>query len=69
MLVHGEATKMEFLRQKVTKEFGVSCFMPANGETVTINTPPSIPVDMSRLLFKRALESCYSKLFKKMFSD
>ena len=61
MLVHGEAAKMEFLKQKVMKEIGVNCFMPANGETVTIQTPPTIPVDMSRLLFKRTLESCYSK--------
>ena len=62
MLVHGEASKMEFLRQKVMKEFGVNCFMPANGETVVIQTPPTIPVDMSRLLFKHTLESCYSEL-------
>lgn len=60
MLVHGEASKMEFLQQKVMKEFGVNCFMPANGETVVVQTPPTIPVDMSRVLFKRTLESCYS---------
>ena len=53
---------MEFLKQKVMKEFGVNCYMPANGETVTIKTPPTIPADMSRLLFKKTLESCYSKL-------
>ena len=61
MLVHGEAAKMEFLRQKVMQEFGVNCFMPPNGETVTIKTTPTIPVDMSRLLFKRTLEQSYCK--------
>ena len=32
--------------------------MPANGETIAIGTTPSIPVDMSTLLFKRALNDC-----------
>ena len=59
MLVHGEAAKMEFLKQKIMQEFGINSFMPANGETVTVATPPFIPVDMSRLLFKRTLEQCY----------
>ena len=62
MLVHGEAAKMEFLKQKIMQEFGINCMMPANGETVTVATPPSIPVDMSRLLFKRTLEQCYCRL-------
>ena len=61
MLVHGEAAKMEFLRQKVMQEFGVNCFMPPNGETVTIKTTPTIPVDMSRMLFKRTIEQSYCK--------
>ena len=61
MLVHGEAAKMEFLKQKIMQEFGINCFMPANGETVTVATPPFIPVDMSRLLFKRILEQCYGR--------
>ena len=61
MLVHGEAAKMEFLRQKVMQEFGVNCFMPPNGETVTIKTTPTIPVDMSRMLFKRTFEQSYCK--------
>uniref|UniRef100_A0A674HG34 Integrator complex subunit 11 n=1 Tax=Taeniopygia guttata TaxID=59729 RepID=A0A674HG34_TAEGU len=53
LLVHGEAKKMEFLRQKIEQEFHVSCFMPANGETTTILTNPSIPVDISLGLLKR----------------
>ena len=59
MLVHGEASKMEFLKQKVMQEFGINCFMPANGEMVTIQTPPIIPADISRLLLKRTLQQCY----------
>ena len=59
MLVHGEAAKMEFLKQKVMQEFGINCFMPANGEMVNIQTPPIIPADISRLLLKRTLQQCY----------
>lgn len=66
MLVHGEAAKMEFLRQKVMQEFDISCFMPANGETVSIKTTPIIPVDMSRSLFKRTMEQCYSPTAKRL---
>ena len=42
MLVHGEAVKMEFLKEKIKQEFGIDCFMPANGETATIKTPITI---------------------------
>ena len=59
MLVHGEAAKMEFLKQKVMQEFGVSCYMPANGETVTIAATPTITADMSRTLFKRSVDKIY----------
>ena len=52
---------MEFLKQKVMQEFGINCFMPANGEMVTIQTPPIIPADISRLLLKRTLQQCYSE--------
>uniref|UniRef100_A0A8B9TW86 Integrator complex subunit 11 n=2 Tax=Anas TaxID=8835 RepID=A0A8B9TW86_ANAPL len=54
LLVHGEAKKMEFLKQKIEQEFRiVHCYMPANGETTTIFTNPSIPVDISLGLLKR----------------
>ncbi|XP_054250889.1 integrator complex subunit 11 isoform X2 [Indicator indicator] len=53
LLVHGEAKKMEFLKQKIEQEFHVSCYMPANGETTTVFTNPSIPVDISLGLLKR----------------
>lgn len=88
LLVHGEAKKMEFLKQKIEQEFrrqpgwvglmgagrdrpqgpclqawfetlypwpGVSCYMPANGETVTLPTSPSIPVGISLGLLKREM--------------
>jgi len=38
ILVHGEKSKMHLLKQRVTREFNVPCFDPANGTTVTIKT-------------------------------
>lgn len=55
LLVHGEATKMEFLKKKITQEFNIDCFMPANGETVTLETSVMIPVDVSLSLIKRQM--------------
>lgn len=53
MLVHGEAAKMDFLKNKIQQEFGIDCYKPANGETVTIETQHNIPVDISLSLLKR----------------
>ena len=61
MLVHGEAAKMDFLRQKIMQEFGVHCYMPANGEMVSIATKPMISVDVSRSLLKRTQEQIHSE--------
>ena len=44
---------MKFLKSKVRTEFGVECYMPANGETVTVLSECQIPVDMSLTLLKR----------------
>ncbi|GMT37908.1 hypothetical protein PFISCL1PPCAC_29205, partial [Pristionchus fissidentatus] len=44
MFVHGEAGKMEFLKDKVEKEFGLRVYKPANGETVSI--PASLEMDI-----------------------
>ncbi|CAI8050141.1 Integrator complex subunit 11 [Geodia barretti] len=66
MLVHGEAAKMDFLRQKIMQEFGVHCYMPANGEMVSIATKPMISVDVSRSLLKRTQEQIHSPLAKKL---
>ncbi|XP_059046661.1 integrator complex subunit 11 [Achroia grisella] len=52
LLVHGEAQKMEFLKDKIEKEFNINCYMPANGETCIITTPTKIPVDVSLRLLK-----------------
>ncbi|XP_028165956.1 integrator complex subunit 11 [Ostrinia furnacalis] len=52
LLVHGEAQKMEFLKDKIEKEFKINCYMPANGETTVINTPTKLPVDVSLRLLK-----------------
>uniref|UniRef100_A0A3P8XIZ7 Integrator complex subunit 11 n=1 Tax=Esox lucius TaxID=8010 RepID=A0A3P8XIZ7_ESOLU len=55
LLVHGEAKKMEFLKDKIEQEFSINCFMPANGETSTVATNPSVPVDISLNLLKREM--------------
>ncbi|KAH9362296.1 integrator complex subunit 11 [Haemaphysalis longicornis] len=57
LLVHGEAGKMDFLRKKVLQELAIDCYMPANGETVTIETPDKVPIDVGLPLLKQALRS------------
>lgn len=54
VLVHGEATKMAFLKDKITKEFKIDCYMPANGETITIATKTNLMADVSLGLLKRS---------------
>lgn len=34
---------------------GIDCYMPANGETTTVTTNPSVPVDISLNLLKREM--------------
>lgn len=34
---------------------GIDCYMPANGETATMTTNPSVPVDISLNLLKREM--------------
>uniref|UniRef100_A0A8D3CYK3 Integrator complex subunit 11 n=1 Tax=Scophthalmus maximus TaxID=52904 RepID=A0A8D3CYK3_SCOMX len=53
LLVHGEGAKMTFLKGKIEQEF--NCYMPANGETATVSTNPSVPVDISLNLLKREM--------------
>ncbi|XP_062499448.1 integrator complex subunit 11-like [Corticium candelabrum] len=50
MLVHGENEKMKFLMEKIQNEFAIPCFKPANGESITIETPPCIEVDIDTQL-------------------
>ncbi|XP_076451767.1 LOW QUALITY PROTEIN: integrator complex subunit 11-like [Babylonia areolata] len=53
LLVHGEAGKMQFLRDKICKEFGINCYMPANGETAVVPVSHSLPVTAAVNLLKR----------------
>ncbi|CAG8556757.1 2587_t:CDS:2 [Diversispora eburnea] len=62
ILVHGEKAKMEFLQDKIKREYRVPCYAPANGETITIETSLSIPIDVSVDLYKRTMSSSKLKL-------
>ncbi|XP_070207597.1 integrator complex subunit 11-like [Littorina saxatilis] len=53
LLVHGEGGKMAFLREKIQKEFGINCYMPANGETAIVPVSHNLPVTASVSLLKR----------------
>ncbi|KAL1924303.1 uncharacterized protein VTP21DRAFT_7338 [Calcarisporiella thermophila] len=55
VLVHGEKDKMGFLRTKIVKEFGIDCFYPANGTTISLETSRKVPVDVSTQLLKQSL--------------
>ncbi|CAG8481002.1 7600_t:CDS:2 [Paraglomus occultum] len=57
VLVHGEKSKMEFLQEKIKREFPEvdGCFFPANGTTISIDTSLNIPVDVSVGLLKKYL--------------
>ena len=44
-----------------SQHLGIDCFMPANGETVTITTQSNIPVKVSDRLLKRTLEEYNGK--------
>lgn len=56
LLVHGEATKMEFLKKKIKEECNLECYMPANGETCIIEAKHPVPIDaVSSLLKNEAL--------------
>ncbi|KAL7647700.1 UNVERIFIED_CONTAM: hypothetical protein RMT77_001309 [Armadillidium vulgare] len=57
MLVHGENTKMDFLKQKIMEEFNINCYKPKNGETATIPVTSNFTVDVSLPLLKRSLKA------------
>lgn len=61
MLVHGENSKMNFLADEVTKELGLKCYKPANGETVTISAGLTSNVDC-RMDLIRNLERTYGPM-------
>uniref|UniRef100_A0A915P779 Integrator complex subunit 11 n=1 Tax=Meloidogyne floridensis TaxID=298350 RepID=A0A915P779_9BILA len=55
LFVHGEAQKMDILKGEVEKEFGLNVYKPANGETVSISSQPSIYVQVPEPLIRRSL--------------
>ncbi|KAF9128185.1 Integrator complex subunit 11 [Mortierella sp. 14UC] len=55
VLVHGEKSSMGFLKSRIMTEFGIPCFDPANGTTVSIETSHVIPIEMSSSLLKQHL--------------
>ncbi|ORZ19226.1 beta-lactamase-like protein, partial [Lobosporangium transversale] len=50
VLVHGEKSSMGFLKSRIMTEFGIPCFDPANGQTISIETSHVIPIEMSASL-------------------
>lgn len=57
MLVHGEAGKMAQLRELIKRQFKVPCYMPANGEMITIATKPLVPIQVdNRVIMERLQE-------------
>ena len=39
-------------QEKIKQEFGIECYMPANGETATIKTPITIAASVSANLLR-----------------
>ena len=68
LLVHGEALKMEFLKQKILDEFGIQCFMPDNGETAQVPVENLVPIQMDYKLLKQAMRSS-NLFFFSMFNE
>ncbi len=52
MLVHGEKQRIAEFKRKVVRDFGVPCFDPPNGTTVTIQTPLVVPALFGTVLAK-----------------
>eukprot|EP00249_Psilotum_nudum_P010719 c22718_g1_i1 orf=119-2434(-) len=61
ILVHGEKPKMAILKNKISSEFGIPCFDPANSETVEIPTQFVIKVDATKQFFKSSLHQMESQ--------
>jgi len=58
LLVHGENEKMDFLKRKITQEFGIGCYKPANGETAVIPVAASLPVRLAVPLLAKPASNC-----------
>lgn len=50
------------MKEKIVQKFGISCFDPANGTSVFINTTHSLPVDLSINLLKQHAEHDYLQM-------
>ncbi|KAI8067641.1 beta-lactamase-like protein [Gilbertella persicaria] len=57
VLVHGERGKMDFLRSNIMKEFGIACYMPANGCSIHMETSRALEAKISTDLLKSLLPS------------
>ena len=55
LLVHGEASKMEFLKARIECEVGLECCMPANGEIAMVPTLPRCEVFASAKMIKSTI--------------
>lgn len=60
VLVHGERGKMDFLRSNIMKDFGIPCYMPANGCSIKMETSRALEAKISTDLLKSLLSSSYS---------
>ncbi|KAI9499901.1 beta-lactamase-like protein [Coemansia spiralis] len=54
VLVHGEKSRMSYLKSKIMSEFGCPCYDPANGELLDIETGQDVRALMSDQLFQAA---------------
>lgn len=53
VLVHGEAVKMELLRESLEKRFEIPCFVPANGEELVFKAAAYEEIAVSDCALKR----------------
>ncbi|KAJ2858105.1 hypothetical protein GGI22_003370 [Coemansia erecta] len=56
VLVHGEKSRMTYLKSKIMSEFGCPCYDPANGELLEIQTGQDVRALMSDQLFRTSWE-------------
>ncbi|CAA7043705.1 unnamed protein product [Microthlaspi erraticum] len=60
VLVHGEKPSMMSLKEKITSELDIPCFVPANGETVSVSSTTFVKANASDMFLK----SCSSPNFR-----
>lgn len=61
VLVHGEKSRMTYLKSKIMGEFACPCYDPANGEMLEIETGRDVRALMSDRLFQSAWEKEQAK--------